>query len=89
MAWFTARNDAEAKLRAAIWTGRLVDLRTKDTTADDPVQGAGWPAKRTVPAALLGTRLEQAVPLRAIRIGAAILFLIAAFITAINALRLV
>jgi len=43
----------------------------------------------SVPAVLLGTRLEQAVPLRAIRIGAAILFLIAAFITAINALRLV
>ena len=43
----------------------------------------------SVPAALLGDRLVRSVPLRAIRIGAAILFLIAAFIVAINALRLV
>ena len=43
----------------------------------------------SVPAALLGDRLAASVPLRAIRIGAAILFLIAAFIVAINALRLV
>jgi putative Ca2+/H+ antiporter (TMEM165/GDT1 family) len=43
----------------------------------------------SVPAALLGTRFERTLPLRAIRIGSAILFLIAAFIVAINALRLV
>jgi putative Ca2+/H+ antiporter (TMEM165/GDT1 family) len=43
----------------------------------------------SVPAALLGARLEEAAPLRAIRLVAAILFLIAAFIVAINALRLV
>lgn len=42
----------------------------------------------TAPAALLGPQLQQAVPLRAIRIGAAILFLIATFIIAVNALRL-
>ena len=43
----------------------------------------------SAPAALIGPQLEKAVPLRAIRIGAAILFLIAAFLVAINALRLV
>jgi putative Ca2+/H+ antiporter (TMEM165/GDT1 family) len=43
----------------------------------------------TVPAALLGPQLQQAAPLRAIRIGAAILFLIAAFFIAVDALRLV
>jgi putative Ca2+/H+ antiporter (TMEM165/GDT1 family) len=43
----------------------------------------------SVPAAVLGLRLEKTVPLRAIRIAAAILFLIAAFLVAINALRLV
>jgi putative Ca2+/H+ antiporter (TMEM165/GDT1 family) len=43
----------------------------------------------SVPAAMLGSRLEKRIPLRAIRIAAAVLFLIAAFIVAINALRLV
>lgn len=43
----------------------------------------------SVPAALLGARLEEAAPLRVIRLVAAILFLIAAFVVAINALRLV
>jgi putative Ca2+/H+ antiporter (TMEM165/GDT1 family) len=43
----------------------------------------------TAPAALLGDRLAKRAPLRTIRIGAAILFLIAAFIVGINALRLV
>jgi len=43
----------------------------------------------SAPAALLGARLQQAVPMRAIRIGVAILFLVTAFIVAINALRLV
>ncbi|MDB5691288.1 MAG: hypothetical protein JWO81_351 [Alphaproteobacteria bacterium] len=43
----------------------------------------------TVPAALVGERLAKVAPLRAIRMATAILFLIAAFITAINALRLV
>lgn len=43
----------------------------------------------SLPAALLGTQIETAVPLRVVRIGSAILFLIAAFIVAINALRLV
>lgn len=42
----------------------------------------------SIPAAMLGSRLEKQVPLRAVRIGAAILFLIAAFLVAINALRL-
>ena len=43
----------------------------------------------SVPAAVLGPQLAKAVPLRVIRVGAAILFLIAAFLVAINALRLV
>jgi putative Ca2+/H+ antiporter (TMEM165/GDT1 family) len=43
----------------------------------------------TIPATALGARLGKQLPLRAIRIGAAILFLIAAFLVAINALRLV
>jgi putative Ca2+/H+ antiporter (TMEM165/GDT1 family) len=43
----------------------------------------------SAPAVLLGPRFERNVPLRAIRIASAILFLIAAFIVAINALRLV
>ena len=42
-----------------------------------------------VPAALLGERLERAVPVRGIRFGAAILFLIIGLIVAVNALRLV
>ena len=41
-----------------------------------------------LPAALLGERLKSVVPLRGIRIGVAILFLIAGFLTAINALQL-
>jgi putative Ca2+/H+ antiporter (TMEM165/GDT1 family) len=41
------------------------------------------------PAALLGPRFETALPVRAIRIGAAILFLLAAFVIAISALRLI
>jgi hypothetical protein len=43
----------EQQLRAAILTGRLVDLCTGDTAADDPANGAGWDATRTVTAALL------------------------------------
>ncbi|HEX5184027.1 MAG TPA: TMEM165/GDT1 family protein [Allosphingosinicella sp.] len=43
----------------------------------------------SVPAAALGERLAKIVPVRVLRIAAALLFLIAAFIVAINALRLV
>ena len=43
----------------------------------------------SVPAAVLGARLQQAAPLKAMRIGIAILFLIAGFIVAVNALALV
>lgn len=42
-----------------------------------------------LPAALLGDRLSAHVPLRLIRIGVAILFLLAGFIVAVNALQLV
>lgn len=41
-----------------------------------------------LPAALLGDRLKAVVPMRGIRIAGAILFLIAGFLTAINALQL-
>jgi len=43
----------------------------------------------SAPAALMGAQFEATLPVRAIRIGAAILFLVAAFVVAINALRLV
>jgi putative Ca2+/H+ antiporter (TMEM165/GDT1 family) len=43
----------------------------------------------SAPAALLGPQLVKKVPLRALRIAGAILFLIVAFIVAVNALRLV
>jgi putative Ca2+/H+ antiporter (TMEM165/GDT1 family) len=43
----------------------------------------------SAPAVLLGPQLEKAVPTRSIRIGAAILFLLAGFIVAVSALRLV
>ena len=42
-----------------------------------------------LPAAVLGDRFAGLVPMRAIRIGAAILFLLTGFIVAISALRLV
>lgn len=41
------------------------------------------------PAALMGTELGKYVPLKAVRIGVGILFLLVAFIVAINALQLV
>lgn len=68
----TTRNDVEAELRAAIWTGRLVDLRTGDAAADDPAQGAGWPAQRTIPAVLLAellTSTEGAAPAAGVATG--------------------
>jgi Ca2+/H+ antiporter, TMEM165/GDT1 family len=43
----------------------------------------------SVPAALLGLKFEADLPVRGIRIGVAALFLLAGFIVAINALRLV
>jgi hypothetical protein len=72
----TTRNDVASQLREAIWTGRLVDLRTRDAMADNPAQGAGWPAERTVPAALLaellatteGSRRPRALRLAGARI---------------------
>jgi putative Ca2+/H+ antiporter (TMEM165/GDT1 family) len=43
----------------------------------------------SAPAVLLGPQLERAVPARAIRIGAAILFLLGGFIIGVSALRLI
>ena len=42
----------------------------------------------SVPAALLGASFGSAVPLRAIRIGGAFLFLITGFVVAVKALQL-
>lgn len=42
-----------------------------------------------LPAALLGDRLAEVVPVRAIRIGVAALFLLAGFIVAVKSLRLI
>ena len=41
-----------------------------------------------VPAALLGERLQSALPVRAIRLAGAALFLIVGFVVAVNALQL-
>jgi hypothetical protein len=61
----TTRADAEQELREAILAGRLVDWRTGDARADDPVHGAGWDAQRTVAAALLAELLtNEQGPLR-------------------------
>ena len=43
----------------------------------------------SIPAALLGRQMADAVPMRPIRIGIALLFLLAGFIVTINALQLV
>jgi hypothetical protein len=55
----TTRAGVEDELREAMLTGRLVDWRTGDATADDPAQGAGWDAQRTVPGALLAKLLTD------------------------------
>jgi len=56
----TTRAGVEDELREAILTGRLVDWRTGYVTADDPANGAGWDAQRTVPGALLAELLSVA-----------------------------
>jgi hypothetical protein len=53
------RSSVEDELREAIWTGRLVDWRTGDATADDPANGASWEPQRTVDAALLADLLRS------------------------------
>jgi putative Ca2+/H+ antiporter (TMEM165/GDT1 family) len=42
----------------------------------------------SIPAAMLGDRFERIVPVKAIRIGVALAFLVTAFVLAVNALRL-
>lgn len=58
----------------------------------DPALAAGGATAgilaAAVPAALLGARLQSAIPTRAIRIGGGFLFLIAGFYVAVTALRL-
>jgi hypothetical protein len=48
------RAGVEDELREAMLTGRPVDWRTGDATADDPAHGAGWHAQRTVPGSTAG-----------------------------------
>jgi hypothetical protein len=55
----TTRAGVEDELREAMLTGRLVDWRTGDATADDPAYDAGWDAQRTVPGALLAELLTD------------------------------
>lgn len=64
--------EAERALIAAAATGAMVDLRTGDT-ADNPANGANWPADRTVRAGLLadlltGERVPPSGRVRAINI---------------------
>ena len=47
------RSGAEDKLRKAMGTGHLVDWRSGEATADNPINGADWDAQRTITAALL------------------------------------
>jgi putative Ca2+/H+ antiporter (TMEM165/GDT1 family) len=59
---------------------------------DAPLLAAAGAAAGTIaasiPAACLGARFERVVPVRPIRIGVALIFLVVAFVTAVNALRL-
>lgn len=72
----TRRVGVDKELREAILTGRLVDLRSGDATADDPAHGADWSHERTVPATLLaelltstdGSRRPRALQLEGARI---------------------
>lgn len=64
--------EAERALIAAAATGAMVDLRTGGT-ADDPANGANWPADRTVRAGLLadlltGERIPPSGRIRAVNI---------------------
>jgi hypothetical protein len=56
----TIRAGVEQELRVAMLTGRLVDWRTGDPEADNPVHGADWDAQRTVLAPLLAELLTDA-----------------------------
>jgi hypothetical protein len=64
----------KGELADAMRTGRLVDLRPRDATADDPAHGADWDSHRTVPAALLAellTSSEGSPRPRALRLAGA------------------
>jgi putative Ca2+/H+ antiporter (TMEM165/GDT1 family) len=50
--------------------------------------GAAGIIASSIPAAYLGERFDRAAPVRAIRIGVALLFLVTAFVMAVRALRL-
>ncbi|MEV6828158.1 hypothetical protein [Amycolatopsis sp. NPDC051102] len=62
----------EQQLTEAAARGAMVDLRTGDPTADDPAQGARWPASRTVPAELIARLVTGTqTPPRAVRLAGA------------------
>ncbi|MEV7312400.1 MULTISPECIES: hypothetical protein [Streptomyces] len=48
---------AERRVREAFPSGTLVDFRTESAAADDPEDGAGWSAERTVRAEILSSLL--------------------------------
>ena len=50
--------------------------------------GAAGMIASAIPAAYLGDRFERVVPVKPIRIAVALLFLVVAFVLAVNALRL-
>ena len=50
----------EQGLRTAMSSGGWVDLRTEDSRADDPRQGAQWGPERTIRAEVLADLLTQA-----------------------------
>jgi putative Ca2+/H+ antiporter (TMEM165/GDT1 family) len=50
--------------------------------------GAAGMIASSIPAAYLGERFERVAPVKAVRIGVALLFLVAAFVLAVSALRL-
>ena len=53
------RGNIEQRLRQAITTGALVNLRASQPEADDPAQGATWDQRRAVSATLLAELLTQ------------------------------
>jgi hypothetical protein len=55
----STRTGPEQKVRQAILTGRLVDLRAGQPEADDPAHGADWDEQRTVRAEVLADLLTQ------------------------------
>jgi hypothetical protein len=52
----------EGRIRDAIGTGQLVDLRSGDQEEDNPIHGSKWAARRTVGAMVLADVLSPSAP---------------------------